>query len=116
YGADALRWTLIAGSSLGADVILDPADLETTFAPGRNLANKLWNIGRFILSQLPERVPAIEQLDVAALPLADRWILSRLQRTTVDATAQLEQFRLDEAAKVCYEFVWKELADWYVEA
>src|SRR2546427_9911635 len=116
YGADALRWTLIAGSSLGADVILDPADLETTFAPGRNLANKLWNIGRFILSQLPEHVPAIEQLDVAALPLADRWILSRLQRTTVDATAQLEQFRLDEAAKVCYEFAWKELADWYVEA
>ncbi len=116
YGADALRWTLIAGSSLGADVILDPADLETTFAPGRNLANKLWNIGRFILSQLPERVPAIEQLDVAALPLADRWILSRLQRTTLDATAQLEQFRLDEAAKVCYEFAWKELADWYVEA
>src|SRR3989441_4461431 len=116
YCADALRWTLIAGSSLGADVILDPADLETTFAPGRNFANKLWNIGRFILAQLPERVPAIEQLDVAALPLADRWILSRLQRTTLDATAQLEQFRLDEAAKVCYEFAWKELADWYVEA
>jgi len=116
YGADALRWTLIAGSSLGADVILDPADLETTFAPGRNLANKLWNIGRFIVNQLPERVPAIEQLDVAALPLADRWILSRLQRTIGDATAQLEQYRLDEAAKACYEFAWKELADWYVEA
>src|SRR5439155_881545 len=56
YGADALRWTLIAGSSLGADVILDPNDLETTFAPGRNFANKVWNIGRFILAQLPERV------------------------------------------------------------
>jgi len=116
YGTDALRWTLIAGSSLGADVIVDPNDLETTFAPGRNLANKLWNIGRFILSQLPERVPAIEQFDVAGLPLADRWILSRLQRTITDATAHFEQFRLDEAAKVCYEFAWKELADWYVEA
>ena len=116
YGADALRWTLIAGSSLGADVILDPADLETAFAPGRNFANKLWNIGRFILSQLPERVPPIEALDAAALPLADRWVLSRLQRTIGEATAQLEQFRLDEAAKVCYEFAWKELADWYVEA
>src|SRR5881394_2873918 len=116
YGADALRWTLIAGSSLGADVILDPNDLDTTFAPGRNFANKLWNIGRFILAQLPERVTAIERLDVAALPLADRWILSRLQRTTVDATAQLEQFRLDEAAKVCFEFAWSDLADWYVEA
>src|SRR5207245_9369605 len=78
--------------------------------------NKLWNIGRFILGQLPERVPAIETLDITALPLADRWILSRLQRTIGEATAQLEQFRLDEAAKVCYEFAWKELADWYVEA
>jgi len=54
YGADALRWTVIGGGSLGADVILDPNDLETTFAPGRNFANKLWNIGRFILAQLPE--------------------------------------------------------------
>src|SRR6266516_1141529 len=116
YGTDALRWTLIGGGSLGADVIVDPNDLETTFAPGRNFANKLWNIGRFILSQLPERVPAIEKLDLAGLPLADRWILSRLQRTITDVTAHLEQFRLDEAAKVCYEFAWKELADWYVEA
>src|SRR2546430_2058705 len=56
YGADALRWTAIAGVSLGSDLILDPNDLETTFAPGRNFANKLWNIGRFILAQLPERV------------------------------------------------------------
>ncbi|HEU5262009.1 MAG TPA: valine--tRNA ligase [Gemmatimonadales bacterium] len=116
YGADALRWTLIAGSSLGADLILDPNDLETTFAPGRNFANKLWNIGRFILSQLPERVQPIEALDVKALPLADRWILSRLQATLAEATASLEQFRLDEGGKRCFEFAWKELADWYVEA
>jgi valyl-tRNA synthetase len=116
YGADALRWTLIAVSSLGADVILDPSDLESTFAPGRNFANKLWNIGRFILGQLPERVPAIDALDLKRLPLADRWILSRAQGAIRDATASLEQFRLDEAAKRCFDFVWKELADWYVEA
>src|SRR6266498_1346598 len=116
YGADALRWTLIAGSSLGADVILDPNDLETTFAPGRNFANKLWNIGRFILAQLPERAPPLEALDPRALPLADRWILSRAQATIRDATAAFEQFRLDEGAKRCFDFAWKELADWYVEA
>ncbi len=115
-GADALRWTLLAGSSLGADVILDPNDLETTFAPGRNFANKLWNIGRFILAQLPERVQPIAALDAQALPLADRWILSRAQGAIREATASLEQFRLDEAAKRCFDFVWKELADWYVEA
>src|SRR5881296_1615846 len=116
YGADALRWTLIAGSSLGADVILDPNDLETTFAPGRNFANKLWNIGRFVLAQLPDRVRPIEQLDRTKLLLADRWILTRAYATIVAATEQLETFRLDEAAKACFEFAWKDLADWYVEA
>ena len=116
YGADALRWTLVAGSSLGADVILDPGDLDTTFAPGRNFANKLWNIGRFILAQLPERVQPLAGLDVTALPLADRWILSRAQATIREATTSFEQFRLDEGAKRCFDFVWKELADWYVEA
>ena len=116
YGADALRWTLVAGSSLGADVILDPNDLETTFAPGRNFANKLWNVGRFILAQLPERVQPIDELDIARLPLADRWILMRANDAVHVATSYLEQFKLDEAAKRCYEFVWGELADWYVEA
>ena len=116
YGTDALRWTLIGGGSLGADVIVDPNDLETTFAPGRNFANKLWNVGRFILSQLPPDVSPIEQIDPTRLTLADRWILSRAQATIRDTTASLEQFRLDEAAKRCYEFAWNELADWYVEA
>src|SRR5881628_3603373 len=116
YGADALRWTLIAGSSLGADVILDPNDLETTFAPGRNFANKLWNIGRFVLAQLPDRVRPIEQLDRTKLLLADRWILMRANDAVSVATSYLTQFKLDEAAKRCYEFVWGELADWYVEA
>src|SRR5436190_339512 len=116
YGADALRWTLIAGSSLGADVILDPNDLETTFAPGRNFANKLWNIGRFILAQLPERIRPLDELDVSRLPLADRWILMRANDAVQAATSYLQQFKLDEAAKRCYEFAWSDLADWYVEA
>jgi valyl-tRNA synthetase len=116
FGADALRWTAIAGVSLGSDLMLDPHDLETTFAPGRNFANKLWNIGRFILAQLPERVQPLEALDGKRLQLADRWILSRAQGAIHEVTASLETFRLDEAAKRCFDFVWKELADWYVEA
>src|SRR2546423_3392215 len=116
YGADALRWTLIGGGSLGADVQVDPDDLETTFAPGRNFANKLWNIGQFVLGQLPKHVAGIEAVDRRLLTLADRWILSRAQAMIREATTSLEQFRLDEAAKRCYEFAWNELADWYVEA
>ena len=116
FGADALRWTVIAGMALGQDLMLDPDDLETTFAPGRNFANKLWNIGRFILAQLPDDVPILEQLDRGELALADRWILTRTSQTVSAATTAMDQFRLDEAAKRCYEFAWKELADWYVEA
>jgi valyl-tRNA synthetase len=52
YGADALRYTVISGMAVGTDVILDPNDLETSFSPGRNFANKLWNAGRFVLSNL----------------------------------------------------------------
>src|SRR5467141_3939276 len=116
FGADALRWTCVANTALGADLLLDPNDLETTFAPGRNFANKLWNIAQFVLGQLPKSVPAIDAVDRRALTLADRWILSRAQAVIREATASLEQFRLDEAAKRCFEFVWNELADWYLEA
>jgi valyl-tRNA synthetase len=116
FGADALRWTAIAGVSLGADLILDPNDLEATFAPGRNFANKLWNIGRFILSQLREDVRPVDVFEASELPLADRWILLRANHAVAVTTDYLEQFRLDEAAKACYEFVWGDLADWYLEA
>src|SRR5204863_4906705 len=75
-----------------------------------------WNIGRFILAQLPEQVPPLQSFDRSRLPLADRWILMRANDAVAATTAFLEQFRLDEAAKRCYEFVWGELADWYVEA
>src|SRR5678810_893754 len=52
YGADALRYTVIAGMGMGADLVLDPDDLEKSFAPGRNFATKLWNIGRFLLTKV----------------------------------------------------------------
>src|SRR6185295_4691251 len=52
YGADALRYSLVSGMAVGTDVILDPRDLEASFAPARNFANKIWNAGRFILSNL----------------------------------------------------------------
>src|SRR5216117_3098508 len=79
YGADALRWTLIGGGSLGADVIVDPDDLEATFAPGRNFANKLWNIGQFVLGQLPNAVLPMDGIRSDQMRPADKWILSQAQ-------------------------------------
>ena len=120
YGADALRYSLVAGMSVGTDVILDPDDLESSFATGRNFANKLWNAGRFILSNLPERPRPLagRSPDVvrgAELTLADRWIIARCEATVREATEAYERFRLNEAAAAVYRFIWSDLADWYIE-
>ena len=120
YGADALRYSLISGMSVGTDVILDPQDLESTFAPARNFANKLWNAGRFILSNLggPTRPLGGQHAGVVRreeFTLADRWIIARCDATVVEATEAYERFRLNEAAGAIYRFIWSDLADWYIE-
>jgi valyl-tRNA synthetase len=120
YGADALRYTIVAGSAVGTDAILDPNDITTSFAPGRNFANKLWNAGRFILSNLdgPTRPLAGSARNVVRqdeLSLADRWILARCEAAVVEVTEALERFRLNDAAASAYRFVWSDLADWYIE-
>ncbi|HET8625293.1 MAG TPA: valine--tRNA ligase, partial [Gemmatimonadales bacterium] len=119
YGADALRYTLVAGSAVGTDVILDPDDIETSFAPGRNFANKLWNAGRFILSNLQGPVRPLagtrNAVRSSELALADRWIIARCDATIAEVTEALERFRLNEAAAAAYRFVWSDLADWYIE-
>jgi valyl-tRNA synthetase len=119
FGADALRYTLVAGMAVGTDVILDPKDVEASFAPGRNFANKLWNAGRFILTNLdgPTRPLAgrPDALRPEELTLADRWIIARCDATVREATEAYERFRLNEAALAAYRFLWSDLADWYIE-
>jgi len=115
YGADALRYTIISGMGLGTDLLLNYEDLDSTFAPGRNFANKLWNAGRFALMNLGEEpVPAVVEVE-GSLELADRWILGRLSVATREVTRALEQFRFHEAAEASYHFFWGEVADWYLE-
>ncbi|MFN0099445.1 MAG: valine--tRNA ligase [Gemmatimonadaceae bacterium] len=133
YGADALRWTLIQGMGLGVDVMLDPTDLDKSFAPGRNFATKLWNIGRFILLQVGENpTQPLGAVKPDQFTLADRWILGRLDAAIAECDAALgparprsgqwpEQdrqlgLRLDAYAEAARRFVWNDLADWYVEA
>ena len=115
YGADALRYTVIAGAGAGTDQHLNHENLEESFGPGRNFANKLWNAGRFALINLGEdAVPALAEV-TSDLEPADRWILSRLSRRTAEITDALEKFRLNEAAAGAHAFFWGEVADWYLE-
>jgi valyl-tRNA synthetase len=116
YGCDALRFTMVTGSTPGVDMKLTDERLEGS----RNFANKLWNVGRFILSNLPddfEPVP-ISQIESRwdELSLADRWILSRHNRVAAKVTRLFDSHQYGEAGRQLYDFMWSELADWYVEA
>ena len=115
FGADALRYTMVAECGVGADIRLDHTDLEASFAPGRNFANKLWNAGRFTLANLGEEPPPLPEEVERDLELADRWMLSRLSVACREVTEALAAFRLHEAAERLRQLFWGEFADWYLE-
>jgi valyl-tRNA synthetase len=134
YGADALRYTVIAGMGMGADVMLDPENLDQSFATGRNFVTKLWNIGRFLLMNVGDgEVLSLADIPADRLTRADEWILDRLDAAIREADASLgparpsrggkwiereltQGLRLSEYCESARRFVWNELADWYVEA
>jgi valyl-tRNA synthetase len=113
FGADALRFTLMNGLGIGADLQLNYEDLEGSFHVGRNFGNKIWNAARLALPHLEGEVGTTP--DRAALELSDRWIFARLNRAIREVTDDLERFRLHEAAAELYRFFWSELCDWYLE-
>ncbi len=124
YGADALRFSLLTGSTPGNDMKLSVTRIESN----RNFANKMWNAatirdhepgwlstGRWthamIASTSSYRLPPEERLS-----LADRWILSRLQYTQDEVSRLIDGWQLGEAGRQLYDFLWSEYCDWYIEA
>ena len=116
FGADALRFTVLAGAGVGADIRLDHEDLESAFAPGRNFVNKLWNAGRFALMSLgDEPIRPLGRVR-GDLDLEDRWILSRQQRAIRRVDQELEAFRMQGVAEVLRDFFRGDFTDWYLES
>ena len=107
FGTDAFRFTLAALAAQGRDIKLAEDRIEGY----RHFVNKIWNSARLVLMNLKEEEAPAE----AELSLADRWVLSRLHQVCEGVTKALDEYRFNEAAGLCYQFVWHEFCDWYLE-
>ena len=110
YGTDALRFTFCSLASTGRDIKFDMGRVEGY----RNFCNKLWNAARYVMMQCEDKDVGVNGEPVE-LTLADRWIISQLQRTEAEVTRHLDQFRFDMAATALYEFIWNQYCAWYLE-
>jgi valyl-tRNA synthetase len=109
HGTDALRFTFCALANNSRDIRFDVSRLEGY----RNFCNKLWNASRFVLMNLEQHDIDLE--GPIEYSIADRWILSRLQKTIKAAHAAIAKYRFDFLCQGLYEFVWYEYCDWYLE-
>jgi valyl-tRNA synthetase len=134
FGVDATRMTL-AGSATGVDFAWRDERVESF----RNFANKIWNATRFCLlnsegasvdissiaggnATVRERAIALEEQAAvgteppsSVLSLADRWIISKLNRTAKAVNHALETYQFHEAVQLLYHFFWDDFCDWYIE-
>jgi valyl-tRNA synthetase len=112
YGADAFRFAVLTGATLGADQKYS----DERMAAARNFANKLWNSARFVLMKVgPREIKRPHYLDRATFALEDRWIMSRLEQLTNDADSLLRAYQLGECARQIEDFLRGEFCDWYIE-
>ena len=108
FGADALRFMLVDGSTPGNDMRYS----DKRVMAARNFANKLWNATRFVMMNLDDSfVPGLpEELD-----LSDKWVLSTLNNVVRDATENLEKYEMGLAAAKVQNFIWDVYCDWFIE-
>ncbi|MBS1229431.1 MAG: valyl-tRNA synthetase [Proteobacteria bacterium] len=136
FGTDALRFTFLSLASPGRDIKFDLQRCEGY----RNFCNKLWNATRFVLmntegqdnglghcgEDLPAQQVSRNHCGIDActpsscgkeldFSFADRWIVSKLQRTEAEIAQHFADYRFDLLARSIYEFVWDEFCDWYLE-
>jgi valyl-tRNA synthetase len=108
-GTDALRFTLLVGSTPGNDTNVGVKKVEAN----RNFANKIWNAGRFVISAISDQQSAVS--GKAEKTLADAWIEAKLEQLIRDVERQFQNFQYGQAGQQIYDFIWSDFADWYVE-
>ncbi len=109
YGADTLRFSLINGVAPGSDMRFSDEKIEGA----RNFMNKIWNASRFVLLNADGK--EILPISECKLNSADKWIISKLNKTVKDVTVNMEKYEMGVALANLYDFVWNDFCDWYIE-
>ena len=109
YGADALRFTLIAMAAQGRDIKLAESRIEGY----RNFATKIWNACRFL--EMNGCKPAFDYDLSSAQEPTNQWIIHELADTQNKVRTAIEEYRFNEAADAIYKFIWNNYCDWYLE-
>ena len=122
YGADALRFSVLSGTTMGNDIRYMPEKLEQA----SNFANKIWNAAKFIIMNTPDEDKVKEfchkvynhetkTYNPDLLTIEDKWILNKLDKLVADITRNIENYDLGIAIDKIYNFIWNEFCDWYIE-
>ncbi len=109
YGADTLRFSLINGVAAGSDMRFSDEKIEGA----RNFMNKIWNASRFVLMNAEGK--KISALKDCKLTAADKWIITKLNKTVREVTVNMEKYEMGVALANLYDFVWTDFCDWYIE-
>ncbi len=109
YGADTLRFSLINGVAAGSDMRFSDEKIEGA----RNFMNKIWNASRFVIMNAEDK--KISDIKDCKLCAADKWIISKLNKTVKEVTVNMEKYEMGVALANLYDFVWTDFCDWYIE-
>ncbi len=111
FGVDATR-IYLASIATGADIKWNDTGVETY----RNFANKIWNATRFcLMNSEAATVDHASLMDRETFSLADKWIVSRLNKAAIDVNKALEKYEFHAAVSLLYHFFWDDFCDWYIE-
>ncbi len=110
YGVDALRYFLTTNSTPGQDMRY----IEEKVASGANYLNKIWNSARYVLSVVPEEFKEVK-LSNDNLSILDKWLLTRLNVTIKNVTANMEKYDFNAASSHLYNFVYDDFCSQYLE-
>lgn len=107
YGADALRYYLATSTAPGTDLRYDEEKVKSTW----NFINKIWNASRFVLMNIED----LEKEDSSKLTDADKWILTRYNKTVKDVTKYMDKYEFQNVGSILYKFIWEDFCDQYIE-